>query len=120
MSCQNLPQALDAYLTARRELKSQEAQLSALLNGRTWDKLEAEIAAFWKKRWRAGLAGVAAPLVVFVAFLTIFSLSGFIIQSIIHTATTKYLPWFIAILPALAITIIVVLHSGNSGGAARR
>ena len=42
--------ALTKYLQARRNGESQEAQLSALLNGRTWDKLEAEIAAFWKKK----------------------------------------------------------------------
>ena len=42
--------ALGAYLQARRERRSAEDQLSALLNGRTWDELEREVARFWKKQ----------------------------------------------------------------------
>ncbi len=40
--------------------------------------LASVFAAFWKKRWRAGLAGVAAPLVAFVAFVVglVICLSG--------------------------------------------
>jgi len=47
-------------------------------------------------------------LIAFVCFLTIFSLSGYILQSVIKKIITVYLPWYIAVWPALVISIPVV------------
>lgn len=47
-------------------------------------------------------------IVVLVVFLTVFSLSGFIVQAIIKSIAGFYLPWFIAMLPAFFITIPIV------------
>lgn len=50
-------------------------------------------------------------IVVLVVFLTVFSLSGFIVQAIIKSIIGFYLPWFIAMLPAFFITIPIVKAS---------
>ncbi|MFP4415986.1 MAG: YqiJ family protein [Chitinispirillaceae bacterium] len=47
-------------------------------------------------------------LVVLVVFLTIFSLSGFVIQSVARQLMTVFLPWYIAVLPAFVITLPMV------------
>ena len=52
-------------------------------------------------------------LIVLVAFLTVFSLTGFILQTVVESMTTKYLPYMIAIWPTLLITVPAVkLFSG--------
>jgi hypothetical protein len=47
-------------------------------------------------------------LVVLVVFLTLFSLGGYVLQSIAHRLLSRYLPWYLAIVPALAITLPLV------------
>lgn len=44
-------------------------------------------------------------LVVLVTFLTFFSLSGFLVQSTVKHTLTFYLPWYLAIWPALIVTV---------------
>ncbi|MBD3244286.1 MAG: DUF1449 family protein [Chitinivibrionales bacterium] len=44
-------------------------------------------------------------LVVLVAFLTFFSLSGFVLQSTVRHTLSFYLPWYLALWPALFVTL---------------
>jgi hypothetical protein len=56
-------------------------------------------------------------LMVLVVFLTVFSLSGFAVQSIVRSILPFYLPWYVAIVPALMLSIPSV--RGISGVLAR-
>lgn len=50
-------------------------------------------------------------LIVFISFLTFFSITGLIEQFIISKVINKLLPWYIAIWPALFITLPLVRTS---------
>ena len=52
--------------------------------------------------------GQVPLLIVMIAFLTIFSSIGLLEQNIFKTITKHYLPWFIAILPALFLSLPLV------------
>ncbi len=47
-------------------------------------------------------------LVVLVVFLTLFSLIGFALQSFVRSFFAVYLPWYIAVWPALFLTVPLV------------
>ncbi len=44
-------------------------------------------------------------LMVLLAFLTVFSLTGFFIQGAVKSILSFYLPWYLAVIPALAVTL---------------
>lgn len=50
-------------------------------------------------------------IVVLVVFLTIFSLSGFILQGTVKAVLNFYLPWYLASLPAVMVTLPCVRYT---------
>ncbi|GJQ62948.1 MAG: hypothetical protein SCALA702_20010 [Melioribacteraceae bacterium] len=52
-------------------------------------------------------------LILMIIFLTTFGFAGFVLQSLIKSVLTFYLPWFIAIIPAIIIALPIVRVSGN-------
>lgn len=56
--------------------------------------------------------GRVPALVLLVAFLTAFGLSGLIIQSVVNAVTTFYLPAIIAVIPAFAAALPATRYIG--------
>lgn len=47
-------------------------------------------------------------IMVLLAFLTLFALTGFFIQGTVKSILSFYLPWYLAVIPALVITLPLV------------
>jgi len=52
-------------------------------------------------------------LVLMIIFLTTFGFAGFVIQSLVKSVISFYLPWFVAIIPAVIVALPIVRVSGS-------
>ncbi len=69
--------------------------------------------SLFTKFWSWLRVGKVPVLVLLIVFLTTFGLTGFFIQSTVQSIIGRYLPWFIAIVPALLFAFPLVRFSSK-------